>query len=106
MSPEMLNWCNTQAYFLRHGTSEEAREARNGTFFDLCLVALRRIARDHSKDSMLHRVYDDLQAAFFIASAAMPITMQSRTFGEWVRFYERMVMPTWSLPNEKRHGDK
>lgn len=100
MDTQAINWCMEKGGILEITTAKEAKDARNGDFFTLCMYALDHYVgagrTPHTQYSALHIIYSDLMRAWFITNHARPITMQSKTLGQWMRWYERTVMPAWS----------
>lgn len=98
MSAEHAKWCHEQAAFLGVCESPEVRRAKEGIFFDWCVYVLENRCgtgrKPHTAASPLRTIYEDLLDAWTIAIASMPILMHSRTFGQFVRWYEEHVMPS------------
>ena len=95
MDCNQLQWARSQAYQLQHSTNAAIKAARSSAFTAFAMLALEQMTRDHNRYSALHQVYSDLLCAWFIADHAAPITMDRLSFGEFVRWYETTVMPTW-----------
>ena len=98
MTPDQVQWATQQAYFLgEHSTNlDVVRVRKTGVFSELAMLALQdRIGRDHGKYSSLLHIYEDLLTAWYMAEIARPISMNAMTFGEFVRWHETTVMPTW-----------
>jgi hypothetical protein len=98
MTREHMEWANTQAYYLQHGTNHV--EARKLQFHEFAMYTLEHMVAKLNGYMSLMRIYDDLVTAWYIADRAKPITMPGMTLGEWLVWYEKNVMPALNTQAE------